>query len=72
MFALVQRKHPSDVICNYVHYWFSAKGGLLPSLNFNIYTKNNDNGDRKQITSPDEHAVLCTKTQVGLLSVFQL
>ena len=65
------RTEKNPLICG-MHYWFSAKGGLLLSLNCNIYTKKNENGDRKQITSPDEHIVFCTKTQVGLLSMFQL
>ena len=67
------RTEKKPLICG-MHYWFSAKSaiGLLPSLDCNIYTMKNDDGDGKQITSPDEHTKLCTKTQVGLLIMFQL
>ena len=42
-----------------LHYW------SLSSLNCNNYTKKNDNGDRKQITSPAGHSVLSTKNTTG-------
>ena len=60
------RTEKKPLICG-IHYWFSANSGLLPSLNCSIYTKNNENGDRKQITSPAEHTVLCTNNTSGIV-----
>ena len=54
---IVKQKLRCDMpyIIYFLHYW------LLPSLlNCSKYTKQNDNGDKKQITSPAGHTVLFT------------